>query len=376
MRRSLRLLLPICLLFFSIGCTSLGEGELEEIEQYVEDEAQKVLLSQFEKLRQDRETYAAVCAPFDIYDPLEKICYPPETCETVDDCALLGDELAEEIYEWFGDLLTDYAFDGDGDTFDEQVLARYQVEGDDLTQPQFVVVDEQLEPYRDAIVTHMAVWDAFRYLIPKKEREMVSGFTIFTDGDEEMLAQVEPDTKNVANWILGVDVVDAEESYILKTTLLHEYAHLLTLQQSQMDMDEEVLFADAEDPIHQTAAATCPYFQVDGMGCTKETSYLHQFYVQYWEDLIEEWDARDIATNEEEAEAFYEDYEDQFVTDYAVTSPDEDIAEVWTYFILAPRPAGDEIWEQKILFFYQYPEQVKLRAEVLSRLYSYLTLED
>lgn len=77
--------------------------------------------------------------------------------------------------------------------------------------------------------------------------------------------------------------------------------------------------------------------------------------------------------DEEEAEVFYENYEDQFVTGYAVTSPDEDIAEVWPYFILSPHPEGEEIWEKKILFFYQYPEQVKLRAEVLSRLLSYLS---
>ena len=111
------------------------------------------------------------------------------------------------------------------------------------------------------------------------------------------------------------------------------------------------------------------------MGCTKETSYLHQFYMQFWEDLIEEWYERGVVDDEEEAAAFFEDYEDLFVTDYAVTSPDEDIAEVWPYFILSPRPEGEEVWEQKILFFYQYPELVKLRAEILSRMYSYLSRE-
>jgi hypothetical protein len=32
-------------------------------------------------------------------------------------------------------------------------------------------------------------------------------------------------------------------------------------------------------------------------------------------------------------------YKDQFVTDYAVTTPEEDIAESWTFFVLAP-PKG------------------------------------
>ena len=122
---------------------------------------------------------------------------------------------------------------------------------------------------------------------------------------------------------------------ILKTTLLHEYAHLLTLGKDQMDMNEDVLFAYEDDPIHKKALAACDYYFVEWMGCTKETSYLHQFYLEFWTDIIDDWNDRDIVNDEEEAEVFYENYEAQFVTGYAVTSPDEDIAEVWPYFILS-----------------------------------------
>ena len=48
--------------------------------------------------------------------------------------------------------------------------------------------------------------------------------------------------------LLGVDAMDADESFILKSTLLHEYAHLLTLEKGQMDMNEDVLFGDEDDP--------------------------------------------------------------------------------------------------------------------------------
>ncbi|MBE1555630.1 hypothetical protein [Sporosarcina limicola] len=345
----------------------------EESEEYITGQDQEVLTFRLNELQHNGNINESVCEPFEIYDELESECHPPESCKTLDECSVLGDELAEQILERFGDLLTDYEFDGEGDTYIEQELVRYRLDGEFLTNPQFVVVDNQISAYRDDLEMHVQIWEMFRYLIPEKERKMLSGFTIFTDGNEEMLAQVEPDDDDVNSWLLGVDIMDADESLILKSTLLHEYAHLLTLQKNQMDMNEDVLFADEDDPIHMTAAAACDYYFVDGMGCTKENSYLHQFYLQFWQDLIEEWHERGVADDEEEMEEFFVDYEDQFVTDYAVTSPDEDIAEVWTYFILSPRPDGEEIWEQKILFFHQYPEQVKLRAEILSRLLSYLS---
>ena len=36
----------------------------------------------------------------------------------------------------------------------------------------------------------------------------------------------------------------------------------------------------------------------------------------------------------------------------------------WLFFIISPRPAGDTIAEQKILFFYDFPEMVALREQI------------
>lgn len=45
----------------------------------------------------------------------------------------------------------------------------------------------------------------------------------------------------------------------------------------------------------------------------------------------------------------------------------EDIAEVWIHFVVQALPDGDTVTEQKILFFYDYPELVELRSEIASR---------
>lgn len=223
-----------------------------------------------------------ICEPFEIYDASTSKCEPPKTCKTTVECALLGDKLAEMILERYGDLLTDYEFGGeeDGDVYDEQALVQYELDGPLLSNPQFFDTDSAFLEYRDDIETHVYIWEMFQYLIPEQQRKMLLGFTIFTDGQDELLAQVGPGD-DISKWVLEVDVVDADQTNLLMTTLLHEYAHLMTLEKGQLDMDEEVLFADEDDEIHVTAVAACGTYFVEGMGCTKGSSYLHHFYEQF-----------------------------------------------------------------------------------------------
>lgn len=61
---------------------------------------------------------------------------------------------------------------------------------------------------------------------------------------------------------------------------------------------------------------------------------------------------------------FYKENRDKFVTEYAATNLDEDMAESFTLFILEPKPSGVSIAEEKILFFYDFPELVELRREI------------
>jgi hypothetical protein len=44
------------------------------------------------------------------------------------------------------------------------------------------------------------------------------------------------------------------------------------------------------------------------------------------------------------------------------------MAETWAFFVRGSEPIGDTIAGQKVLFFYQYPELVELRAQILNNL--------
>src|SRR5215208_6090610 len=81
--------------------------------------------------------------------------------------------------------------------------------------------------------------------------------------------------------------------------------------------------------------------------------------------------AKEANIRKAEIYEFYTKYPDQFVTKYAATNPVEDIAESWTEFVMRPKPLGASIAEQKVLFFYEHPELVELRHNILQGVCQY-----
>lgn len=126
-------------------------------------------------------------------------------------------------------------------------------------------------------------------------------------------------------------------------------------------------------PSYFDAEESCStYFT--GEGCAKADSYFYLFFDSFWRDFYDEWnEIQYIEDDDEYYEAldnFYFEYEDHFVTDYAATNPGEDIAETWAFFVTQSKPDGDTIAEEKMLFFYQFPELVQLREQIIARTYS------
>ena len=154
-------------------------------------------------------------------------------------------------------------------------------------------------------------------------------------------------------------------------TLIHEYGHLLTLGPDQVPPSLAVFNNPEDNDIYLKELSACPdYFP--GEGCANPDSYINAFYNQFWADIHEEWQQINLEEDpdllQQGLDDFYAKYQDQFVTDYAATNPEEDMAESWSFFVLGPKPAGDTIAEQKTLFFYNYPELVELRSAILNNL--------
>jgi hypothetical protein len=238
------------------------------------------------------------------------------------------------------------------------VLVRYPVDGDTLGEATQTIVPTDLQDYQQDAATHQLIWDFFTAIIPAEQRTMVDEFVIFTDGGYEYLAAVERDSSDLSHWSLQVDIADAGDREALAATLLHEFAHLLTLNNDQV----------------YAAYYDCPVDYINP-GCGRTNSYIDEFYQTFWVDLYDEWAVINAmpegATRDRKMAEFYYNHQTHFLTEYASTEPAEDIAESWTYFILVPQPTTQTTGSRKIMFFYEFSELVQLRSEITARLCEY-----
>ncbi|WLR42523.1 hypothetical protein LC087_17820 [Bacillus carboniphilus] len=249
-------------------------------------------------------------------DNIEKVC------EDISSCGFFGDQLIRELpYDFLDTQEVEDVY------VEEKILARYKVQDGKLVR---IVEGEGSEGNEE-------LWRLFTQVIPMNQRQMIGEFGVFTDGIGTTLAYVEPLDKDPIQWTLRIDPADTTSFPDFIYTIVHEFGHLLTLKNSEI-------------PIH-------------------EDSYLQLFMDQFWDHIYDEWIERDVFEDEDEQLKFYDNYPDKFVTDYAASHPEEDIAESWVYFVLGEKPTGEEIWEQKILFFYGFPELVQLRSEILQNIY-------
>lgn len=252
-------------------------------------------------------------------------------------------------------------------------LVTYTLEDDRLSHRREIYIPENFDDDLDRRAAHEWIWDYFAALIPIEQRSFVTEFSAMSDGQNEILGGVSRAVEDFTDWELFVDVLDASDHYSLTYTLMHEFGHLVTLNSSQVAADKLVIFNPENENFYERAVARCSqYFPDDG--CSTPNSYINEFFNRYWTGFYAEWQEIDKTKDEEEASyygslhRFYKHYEDQFLTEYSATSPEEDIAEAWAFFILAPKPDSISIANEKVLFFYEYPELVQTRQEILTRL--------
>lgn len=250
-------------------------------------------------------------------------------------------------------------------------VVNYSLKDDELHVRTDVTVPDDFESDLDARTTHERIWNYFAALIPVSERGFLVEFSAMSDGSSSVLGGVRRTNEDPNLWMLRVDVLDALDRYELTYTLMHEFGHLLTLESSQVTFDRSVYLDPDDQEVYDRAQAACPnYFASDG--CSLPDSYLSEFFSRYWSSFFLEWQEIDKAQDDSSYDSmlhnFYKVYADQFLTEYAATSPEEDIAESWAFFVLSEKPELDSIAHEKILFFHEYPQLMALRQEILTRL--------
>lgn len=297
---------------------------------------------------------------------------PPVELEESASCPVITEQIVDANTPV--DLSNDLAKDFNHSYYVEDeitYLVTYLVTGDEIHDPYFEDVPSGLMDERDDTAAHQAVWDYFTALIPLEYRPTLAEFSIMTDGTDNILAAVSQTYDDPNRWWLEVDIADTSDYYYFSFTLVHEFAHLFTLAPDQVPPSIRIFNNPEDENVYLQEVSACATF-FPGEGCSKPDSYLNAFYEEFWLDIYDEWNEINLIEDEDDyyeaLDDFYYRYEDQFLTDYSVTHPAEDIAEAFGFFVFAERPAGNSTAEEKVLFFYRYPELVQLRLEILANL--------
>ncbi|PID52596.1 MAG: hypothetical protein CR972_01170 [Candidatus Moraniibacteriota bacterium] len=147
--------------------------------------------------------------------------------------------------------------------------------------------------------------------------------------NDDTFAYVTTNSDNPRRWdiVVAMDAFHDGEKEVVYT-LIHEFSHIVTLNYSQMQENENTL---------------CHNFIVQE-GCLQNDAYLNTFYNTFWKNQF------DVYTQNRENN--YQKNPNAFVTEYAATNPEEDIAESFASFVFHPNPKDiNNIKNQKIAFF-------------------------
>lgn len=148
----------------------------------------------------------------------------------------------------------------------------------------------------------------------------------------------------------------------IKKVLIHEFMHVLSLQNSQFQGFNQVDFQPSNKLEYDQAQIKCEpnYFNTDG--CLNQNSYLSKFYKKFWTgDLKSQYNQIQSIDNKHEFNQSLNDwgtkYKDNFVSQNAFSSPEEDLAESFSVWVLNyDTEKQTQIQKDKINFFDDYPE--------------------
>ena len=207
------------------------------------------------------------------------------------------------------------------------------VNGEIIIDDDALMESEQLQGYRQ-------LWEIIRLLDFNENISLISEFNIRCDGFGKIVGYVSQDPSEPGHWIMTVDPMDLLESdgskiYEFYITLIHELAHIDSLNASQMI---------------ENGSVTGTYITDEGQ--LKTESYLNSFYEKFWMGEFTD----DSGTNYNR---------NDFVNRYASTNVTEDYAETFAYWVCTNHDNyKDTAIEEKFNFFSAYEEFNKYRTRI------------
>lgn len=266
------------------------------------------------------------CSNYEHYNTEQKVCY--FECANQSECAAIQKSINDELISW------DNYTQSDTDKISENseipsgsTLATYNVNRDEKIS---LTSGENIDEYTN-------IWEAIAALSPDTiSNNYIESYVIYANPKSDTLAFVSDDDAN-GKWTISINLpvyksVDLREK---KTTLVHELAHIISLNSSQI-----------------TVKKSCQNLYLNE-GCANNTSYIQTFWLKYWKDISNpKYDGN------------------KYVTQYATTNVAEDFAETFASFVIGKHQTelGDTIRDQKIKSLYSYTYLIQIRDDMRNQL--------
>jgi hypothetical protein len=279
------------------------------------------------------------CSAYEQFDAENKVCF--YECESEAECKEIGDAIEAEFAVWTDELEKDTGKVEEKSiaSNDKSLRAEYIVSaGENIS----LKIGKDNEKYKQ-------IWEEIAQLSPDSlSNKYVDTYQVFENKSDDTLAFVD-DEDGDGKWRIAVNLSGYNTSTTRenKSTFIHELAHIISLNSSQVNAG-----------VQQNS---CKNFYLDE-GCTNGSSFLNNFQKTFWVNIKK--------VKNENGESMAEFDENKFVTEYAATNEVEDLAESFAFFVLEKdnENLGDDsiLKNQKIKYFYNYPELVSIRKDMRS----------
>ncbi|MCK3655276.1 hypothetical protein A4G19_05750 [Pasteurellaceae bacterium Macca] len=260
-------------------------------------------------------------------------------CKTARYCLTLGDKLIDKLYADVPDGNGEDAPLPVGKFRDGKHIATYQIKKNKIA---LLSSTKTISRQQSQKIHH--IWQDIITLFPASWRTNLAQLHIIKNGETAAYIDF---VKESEQQLLGVILDNYEGTIDDYSTLIHEFAHLFSLNLSQYKPSG---YCEAIKPT---------------FNCYLENSYMNRFFQQFWKNVPEQW-IENSGKSPKDINKFYQLNKSKFVSNYAASDPYEDFAEsfmtfVQNYTIYDP----ETVAERKQQFFQQYPELVLLRVQIL-----------
>jgi hypothetical protein len=267
------------------------------------------------------------CSSFETYDAENMLC--TFECESEAQCSQIEQQIEEELASWTEELADD-----------KEPVAEKNFSKNADAQASYKVTSGEKISLADGKDSdeNRKIWQDIAALSPDNiSDKYIETYEIFNSPNDDTLAFVDDEDGN-GKWRVAVNLPLHKSSTEReqKATLIHELGHIITLNSAQVNA--------------QISEESCTNFFIDE-GCANANSYINNFKNKFWKGVSQQ-----------------EFDENKFVTEYATSNEVEDLAESFAFFVLGKKENGDNEKQQKINFYYSYPDLVTVREAMRASL--------